>query len=452
MSHPRILLTAASSGSGKTTIVSGILQALTDRGLKVSSFKCGPDYIDPMFHSKAIGTKSRNLDTYFVPEDVMRYLFVRSAEGSDISVIEGAMGFYDGISSDSAEGSSYDISEKLRSPVILIADCKGASLSCAAQIKGFREFRDNRIAGVIMNRMSRRTYEKLKPLVERELGVKVIGYVPVTKDFTLESRHLGLVMPDEMADIREKLSELAKLLEATVDLDALLSIAGTAEAISWTEPPVRTADGCARIGVASDEAFCFEYADNIELLERCGAEIIRFSPLHDDRLPDVDGLILYGGYPELKAEDLSSNRSMIEDIRSKLGSGMPCLAECGGFMYLGKELTDPEGRTWPMAGVIDSRFSDSGRLSRFGYAEISSDEDSVILPAHGTVRGHEFHRWDGDDCGSAFRAVKTDGRSYMCMFSEGGITAGFPHLYYYSNPEVPCRFVEACIRYSEKAR
>lgn len=451
MSYPRVLIAAASSGSGKTTVVSGILQALTNRGLRVSSFKCGPDYIDPMFHSKAIGTKSRNLDTYFVPEGVMRYLFARSAEGSDISVIEGVMGFYDGTGADSTEGSSYDISEKLGSPVILIADCKGAALSCVAQIKGFKEFRDNRIAGVIMNRMSRRTYEKLKPLAERELGVKVIGYLPVTKDFTLESRHLGLVMPDELADIRMKLSELAKLIETTVDLDALLSIAGTAEDISWTEPQIRAAEGCARIGVASDEAFCFEYADNIELLERCGAEIVRFSPMHDDRLPDVDGLIFYGGYPELRAGELSSNRSMIEDVRSKLRSGMPCLAECGGFMYLGKEITDPEGRAWPMAGVIDSRFSDSGRLSRFGYAEISSDEGSAILPAGGTVRGHEFHRWDGDDCGSAFRAVKTDGSSYRCMFSEGGITAGFPHLYYYSNPEVPCRFVEACAEYSKRS-
>ena len=451
MNYPRILFAATSSGNGKTTIVSGILQALTNKGFKVSSFKCGPDYIDPMFHSKAIGTKSRNLDAYFVPEDVMRYLFARNAVGSDISIIEGVMGFYDGIGADSTEGSSYDISEKLKAPVILIVDCRGAAISCIAQIKGFKEFRNNRIAGVIMNRISFKMYEKLKPLVERELNIKVIGYVPVTKVFTLESRHLGLIMPDEMADIKEKLSELAELIMETVDLNALLSIASTAEGISWRDPQVRTADGCARIGVASDEAFCFEYADNIELLERCGAEIVRFSPIHDDRLPEVDGLIFYGGYPELKAKDLSSNTRMIQNIRYKLESGMPCLAECGGLMYLGKEIIDTDGESWPMVNVIDSKFSDSGKLSRFGYTELCSEKNSMILPAQGVVRGHEFHRWDGDNCGNAFRATKTNGDSYRCMFSMNNIVAGFPHLYYYSNPEVPCRFVEACIEYSKKS-
>ena len=212
MSTARFMIAAPASGSGKTLVTCGILQALVNRKLKVSSFKCGPDYIDPMFHARVIGTKSRNMDSYFCDDETLRYLFRRSAESSDISVIEGVMGFYDGRSATDTDGSSYGVSEKLGAPVVLLVNCRGTSVSCIPVIKGFKEFRPNNIKGVILNSMSPHVYEQLKPEIESETGLKVIGYVPKLKDINLESRHLGLVLPDEVVSLREDLNRIAGIM------------------------------------------------------------------------------------------------------------------------------------------------------------------------------------------------------------------------------------------------
>ena len=447
MSLARFMIAAPASGSGKTTVTCGILQALVNRGMKVSSFKCGPDYIDPMFHARVIGTKSRNMDSYFCDDETLRYLFCRTAEDSDISVIEGVMGFYDGIRAADTVGSSYEVSQKLEAPVVLLVNCKGASISVVPVVKGFKEYRENRIAGVILNNMSASIFPEVKAAVEKETGVRVVGYVPKLKDLVLESRHLGLVLPDEVASLKENLNRLAGILEDTLDIDALVELASGAPPISGKAPVHGTLPEKVRIGLAYDDTFCFTYEDNIALLEECGAEIVPFSPMRDARLPDgIHGIILSGGYPELHGEVLSGNASMLEDMREKISSGMPCLAECGGFMYLHERMEDADGRIWPMVGVIKGEVRNTGKLSRVGYVTLSSQDGDSIL-AGGGCKGHEFHYWDSSDCGTSWEAVKTSGRKYACGHEEGNLAAGFPHLYYYSNPDVPYRFLLKCRDY-----
>lgn len=450
MTLPRFMIAAPASGSGKTLVTCGILQALVERGLKVASFKCGPDYIDPMFHSKVIGARSRNLDTFFCDDDTLRFLFRRTAETADISVIEGVMGFYDGIRAADIEGSSCDVSLKLSAPVVLLVNCKGASMSCVPVIKGFREFRENLIKGVILNNMSAGLFPDIKSTIESELGLKVIGYVPRLKDISLESRHLGLVMPDEIVLLRENLHRLAAVLEETLDIDALIGLAGTAPDVRGKEPEHGVLDRKVRIGLASDEAFCFTYEDNIQLLKDCGAEVVPFSPISDHSLPEgISGIVLSGGYPELHGEALASNLTMLTDIRSKILAGMPCMAECGGFMYLHERMEDHEGILRNMVGVIKGEVRNTGKLTRFGYVSLTSDDPGSVLA--GGCRGHEFHYWDSDNCGISWKAVKTSGKEYRCGHENGSLAAGYPHLYYYSNPDVPYRFLLRCREFSERS-
>ncbi len=447
MSLPRVMIAAPASSSGKTLVTCGVLQALVNRGLRVASFKCGPDYIDPMFHSRVIGTRSKNLDTFFVRDDTLRYLFGRTAETCDVSVVEGVMGFYDGMTALGTEASSHDVSRKLNIPVILLLNCRGASLSVLPVLKGFLEFTENNIKGAIFNNMSTRTFELIAPEA-RKMGVEPIGYVPRVTDLVLESRHLGLVLPSEIDELKDKLNRLADVIEGSLDLNLLLRIAGEAPNLEYSPPKVRRVEGV-RIGLADDETFCFTYEDNVELLERCGAEIVRFSPMADAKLPDADGIVLSGGYPELHVSELESNATMLEDIRQKASEGVPIIAECGGFMYLHDEIEDLDGKMHRMCGVIPGSVRNSGKLARFGYATLTPLRNDGVTRGELIVKGHEFHCWDSDNCGSDWRAVKTGGREYTCMHDTGRMLAGFPHLYYYSNPEFASRFLERCREYRE---
>ena len=450
MNIPRVMIAAASSGSGKTTITCGILQALVNRGMKVASFKCGPDFIDPMFHERVIGTEAGNLDLFFTDPETTRYLFGRVAKDSDISVVEGVMGFYDGSGGSSVKASSYDLSCKLGIPVILVVDCKGMSVSAAAIVKGFAGFMDNNIKGVILNNMSEKLFVPIKELIEREMNVRVIGYVPRVKDIMVESRHLGLVLPHEVGGLKDRLGRLADLLERTLDIDLLLQIAGSACSFEYIEPAIVHEPMKVRIGVAKDECFCFIYRDNMELLERYGAEIAYFSPLNDKCLPpDIQGMILPGGYPELYAERLSTNAAMLDSIYRSINNGMPCMAECGGFMYLHERLEDHTGTYRKMAGVIKGNAFRTGKLSRFGYISVTPKNDGLLKKGR-TIKGHEFHYWDSTDCGNGCEAVRTTGERYECMHHGESIAAGFPHLYYYSDPDTAYNFLLKCASYKEK--
>ncbi len=456
MRTPGILLTAPASGSGKTLITCGILQALVNRGQKIVSFKCGPDYIDPMFHGKVIGTKSRNLDTFFTDADTTRYLYEKNTEGFDLAVVEGVMGYYDGLGGIRTEGSTYDVARTLDLPAILIVNCRGTSLSVLATVRGFLEYqKDSHICGVILNQISPMIYGQLRVLIEQELQIRVFGYVPKMENLSLDSRHLGLVLPGEIRALQKKLNDLAEKLEETLDLDGMISEIKTAEYRTAGKSDTRkeiqalSFPDKIRIAVAEDDAFCFTYLDNLELLEEMGAKLVPFSPLRDGHLPEaVSGLILSGGYPELHAKELGSNRSMRASVRKAVADGMPCIAECGGFLYLHRELEDTDGRFYPMAGVLDAKAYRTEKLSRFGYVTLTAEEDQLLGKAGTQIRGHEFHYWDSESCGESFHARKPAGRrEWDCVHGTNTLYAGFPHLFYYSNLQVPHAFLRSCFAY-----
>lgn len=447
MKLPRIMISAISSGSGKTMVTCGILQALINRGLKAASFKCGPDYIDPMFHSKVIGAKSKNLDTYFTDENTTRYLFARTAVEADISVIEGVMGFYDGLAATSTKASSYELCKVTDTPVILLVNCHGMSLSILPIIQGFLTFRnDSHIVGVILNQISEHLYHEIKKQIELELPIKVLGYIPYAKELMIESRHLGLLLPEEIKDYHNKLNELAELLEKTIEIDEILQLAQNASDVTSQAPKLPRVDEKLKIAVAKDEAFCFYYEDNLQLLKDMGAELIEFSPLKDHQLPkDIQGIIFGGGYPELFAEQLSRNVRMREAVKKALLQGLPCIAECGGFMYLHQTMEDMNGQQYPMVGMIHGEVYKTNQLKRFGYLELSANHEQMLLKKGETIRGHEFHYFESTSLGDALKAQKPSRAIvWNCIHGNEHMAVGFPHLYYYSNPELPYRFLLKC--------
>lgn len=450
MQYPRLLIAAGSSGSGKTLITCGLLQALVNRGIRVTSFKCGPDYIDPMFHTKVIGTRARNLDTFFTDNDLTRYLFHKQAKESDVSIIEGVMGYYDGLGGIETKASTYELATVLDAPVILVVNGAGMSLSIVAYIKGFLEYKkDSCIKGVLLNQVSAMIYPKLKKVIEKELGISVFGYIEKLPELVIESRHLGLLMPFEIAQLSDKLNQLAMHLEATIDIDRLLSLAQAAPAIKVKERVFHKVSGKPVIGIARDEAFCFLYEDNIELLQELGAEVLEFSPLHDSVLPlGLDGLILPGGYPELYTKALSANDTMKNSIREFILGGKPCLAECGGFLYLHTEMEAANGTVYPMLNIIAGKAYRTDKLSRFGYITLTVDKPQILLEsASDSIRGHEFHYYESTAPGDTFYAQKPTGsRGWKCIHGQTNLLAGFPHFYYYSNPQAVQRFLKECVK------
>ncbi len=429
---PRIVIGGTGSGCGKTTVVCAILKALKNRGSKICAAKCGPDYIDPMFHERALDVPSKNVDLFFSDDNLTKALLAEHAKDSDICVIEGVMGYYDGQSFENTKGSTYNVADVLGSPAVIVLNARGMAVTTAALIKGMADFEKNsRIRAVILNNISPMSYDPLKKTIEDKTGIEVIGFLPNDSDFNINSRHLGLVMPDESTnDILEKMAEAA---EKYIDLDRLIEIAQEAGELEFERPNIKSGDKF-KIAVAMDEAFCFYDSDNLELLKKMGAEIVFFSPINDKAVPDADGMILGGGYPELYAEKLSENISMLDDIRTKIKDGMPCLAECGGFMYLSKAI---DGFT--MAGIFDGTAYNTGKLSRFGYLELKSDRKYMD-----GIRGHEFHHWDMDECGNECTAVKPSGKSWQCMSFYKNTIAGYPHLYYWSKPEFAEKFADNC--------
>ncbi len=453
MNIPRIMLAAAASGSGKTLITCGLLQALMNRGCRTASFKCGPDYIDPMFHTRVIGIPSRNLDPFFCDADTLRYLLGRQADAFDVSVLEGVMGYYDGLGGTDFTGSSYDLARITDTPVILIVNARGMSRTVSAVIRGIAGYReDSHIAGVILNRMSGSIYPELKALIEEECGIPVVGYVPPVPELVIESRHLGLVTPNDVENLRDKLNRMAAQLEETVDINRMLELAREAAPLEIKKPVWPRSDTPVRIGTARDEAFCFYYEDNLELFRQMGAELVPFSPRKDASLPeDLDGVIFPGGYPELYAGELSANTGMLRSVKEALSAGLPCLAECGGFMYLHREMEDMDSRSWPMVGFVDGRAYRTRKLGRFGYVTLTASKDQILGPAGISLRAHEFHYFDSTSCGDSFTAKKPlRKRSWECIHADAHSAVGFPHLYYPSCPEAAWNFIQACVNWKKR--
>ena len=443
----QFLLAAPRSGSGKTTMTCALLMALKRRGCAPCAFKSGPDYIDPMFHRAVLGVESRSLDLFFSTPETVRTLYARGAAGHGAAVCEGAMGFYDGLGGVSDRASAWHLADTLGLPVLLVVEPKGQSLTLAAELKGLVNFRTpSHIAGILLNNCTARMHALLAPMLEEETGLPVLGFLPKLPEAVIGSRHLGLYTAAEVENLQQKLALLADAAEEHIDWPRLLALCEKeppALPVQPETPPARV-----RIAVAQDEAFCFTYAETLEAFRDAGAEVVFFSPLRDTALPEnIGGLYLPGGYPELHARELSENTSLLREIKRKIESGLPTAAECGGFLYLGQSLTDAEGQSWPMVGVLPGEAKDAGRLVRFGYAALSADSDSMLFRAGESFPVHEFHHWDSTANGTALAAKKpVGGAEWRCGFIDEHFYAGFPHLYWAGTP-LPQRFAAAAENY-----
>ncbi len=455
---PRILISAPASASGKTTVTCALLRLLAN----AAAVKCGPDFIDPLFHRQVSGRPSGNVDLFFSPPAQARALFARQVQGADVAVCEGAMGFYDGVAGTEA-ASAYEVARALSCPVILVVDAGGKSLSLCAEINGFASFRErdgdrSGIRGVILNRCSPAQYERLAPAIARACGVSALGFLARDDAFSLASRHLGLVTPDAVPDMRQKLDALSQAAGRTLDVAAIMRIAQSAAPLEYDDDAVmpRAAGGSVRIALAQDEAFCFYYRENLDMLAALGAELVPFSPLRDRFVPDdCHALYLGGGYPELFPSQLAANTTMLQSVRAFCRSGVPVLAECGGFLYL------------KLAGILAGTFENKGHLVRFGYVTLTANEDTFLCRKGDQIRAHEFHYFDTTQNGGAFTARKPDGTAWQCIESAApvadrhltcgvpraaNIVAGFPHLYFASNPAFARNFVQAAREFSERGR
>ncbi len=445
------MIAGTNSGCGKTTITCAVLRALINRGLKTAAFKCGPDYIDPMFHTEIIGAKSRNLDLFLCGEQVTKYLLKKNSENSDISVIEGVMGYYDGLGLDNVLYSSCDLSNKTGTPVILVVNCDGMSYSVVALIKGYLDFYQNHIVGVILNNISEGMYLSYKASIEKHLNLKVLGFMPRQKIAIFESRHLGLVTAEEVTLLDEKVGILAKMAQEYIDLEAIISLAKSAPPLVCEEVVIEKQNPV-KIAVARDKAFCFYYEDNLELLRQMGAMLIPFSPLEDVALPeDIDGLILGGGYPELYLEKLSKNTSMLNNIKASLVNGLPTYAECGGFMYLGKTIAADKGK-YKMVGAIDTKSILTKKLQNFGYVFLKANEDNLFCNKGQGINAHEFHYSISDNSGKTFKAIKSSGKSWEGVFGTSSVYAGYPHLHLWGNIDFAKSFISKCCDFKNRLR
>jgi len=358
------------------------------------------------------------------------------------------MGYYDGIAA-THESSAYTVARETLTPVILVISARGAASSLGAVIEGFARHRpDSRIMGVVFNGASEARYPDLERIAA-DAGIRAYGTMPRKEQWELPSRHLGLLTAAEIAGLQDMISELGAQAARTVDIDGLLALGKTAPALPVVSKPVHPGNRRICLAIAQDEAFCFHYAENRELLEALGCDLAFFSPLRDPILPqNAKGLYLCGGYPELYAKKLSENPTMLESIRRAVEGGLPTIAECGGFLYLHERLDG-----MPMCGAIGGEPYETKHLQRFGYITLTAGRDNLLCKAGDSIRAHEFHYWDSASPGDSFTAQKA-GRetSYPCVHATGSLYAGFPHLYFPANPALAERFVEKMIRYEIRTR
>ena len=448
----RIMIAAPQSGSGKTLITCALLQALKEKNYYLESFKCGPDYIDPMFHKTVLGISSRNLDPFFTEDSITRMLLAKGQDSRDLAVIEGVMGLYDGLGGIREEASSYALAKATNTPILLTVNARGIGRSLLALLSGFLQYDTaHLIKGVILNQTPSSFASVLAKEIEETFHIPVVASFPVRDDVRIESRHLGLVMPYELEDIQSRLKIASQVLCENANIEQILEIAKSAPKLEYdveSDIKHKITEKTIRIGVARDEAFCFYYEDNLDLLKSLGAKLIFFSPLHDDTLPkDLDGILFGGGYPELYLKELEENESMRNSVKSAIENKMPSLAECGGFMYLHDTIFDSEKKPYKMAGVIHACCMKKERLVRFGYLTLNSKTDSFLQKGE-TIRGHEFHYYDSEDNGECAIAKKPVGtRSWECVHAGSDHWWGFAHLSYYSNPKFAEKFAEACRSY-----
>lgn len=444
-----IVIAGPASGVGKTTIALGLMAAFRRRGLAVQPFKCGPDFIDAGHHTRVCDRPSRNLDGWMLSGQTNRALFAQHAATADIAIVEGVMGLFDG-ARNSGEGSTAAMAKHLRLPVLFVVDASKMAASAAALVRGFETFDPAvRIAGIVFNQVgSAGHYGLLRDALEQAGCAPAVGYLPRDKSLRIPERHLGLYTADEDVLSTAALDHLSSLMEQHVELDRVLAVAAIEEADHTPAAPSTAAGDTVRIAVARDRAFCFYYEDNLDALRADGAEIVEFSPLTDDTLPEgTDALYIGGGYPELYAAELSGNESMRDSVAQFVGSGGPTYAECGGLMYLGRHLRLRDGSSVPMVGVLPFGTMVTGRLVRFGYTEVSFTADCLLGPAGATARGHSFHYSTIDgaaDVSCAYHVRSTlSGMEGTEGYVVGNLLASYIHLHFLSTPDLSAHFVRA---------
>ena len=452
MASPRFVVAAPSSGSGKTTLATGLMAALSETHT-VQGYKVGPDYIDPGYHTAATGRVSRNLDTWMVSPKEVKTIFARGQQGADLSVMEGVMGFYDGYDGRSERGSTAEVAKLLGAPVILVIDVSKMVRSAGAIALGFQQFDPAvRIAGVIANRVGSDQHAAWVRDAVESAGIAVLGCIPRSESLRVPERHLGLHMAAERDNRTAAFLEHARAsVKNHVDLDRVGAIARSAPAMDLAAPPQPPSkNGGARIAVARDDAFCFYYEDNFDLLRAAGAEIVFFSPLRDKSLPEgTTGLCLGGGYPELYAAQLAANIPLLGEMREAIRAGMPTFAECGGLMMLVESLVDLEGVRHAMVGALPGFVRMTSKLV-MGYREIETRRHTLLMPAGGVMRGHEFHysEWVKPDLAvdTPFIVRQRSGeRLPQEGYAEGSLLASYVHLHFASHPEMAPNFVKACM-------
>ena len=423
----RIIIAGASSRSGKTTVTCALLSTLRKRGLKVIAYKTGPDYIDTEYLRLSGKCEAYNLDTWLMTEERTLELFTETSRGNDVAIIEGAMGLYDGGANSTAR-----IAKLLDAPVLLVINARSMGESAAAVALGFREYGDVNIAGVILNFTGSEYHEEIISSALEEKGIKFLGALRRDDGFAIPERHLGLLQARENQGF--DVSRLAEKFEASVDVDEILRIAVNVSKLRPCSMVMPSRKYDVKVGVAIDEAFSFIYPESLGVLERMGAEIIPFSPLHDGSLPDSDGYIFCGGYPEIFAEGLAMNTPMLESVRN---CDKPILAECGGMMYLCRSLKDNDGRIFDMAGVIPFDSYMAGR-SVMGYMTAEALRDNIICRKGESVRGHEYHysrvepEISGEDC--AFEITRRNtGTKHYGGYAKGNVLASYLHINFFGN-------------------
>ncbi|OIQ08444.1 cobyrinate a,c-diamide synthase [Neomoorella thermoacetica] len=437
----RLVIAAPHGRSGKTTITIGLIAALRQKGLVIQPFKKGPDFIDPGWLSLVAGRPCRNLDLYFLSPEKLRLHFAASCRGADVGLVEGAMGLFDGLDLEGSD-STAAVARALMAPVVLVIDATRMTRSAAALVRGFQNFDPGvSIAGVILNQVARARHEDiLRRSIEHYTGLPVLGALPKKKDFGIPDRHLGLIPAAENERLHVALEATGKAIAAAVDLDALLAIASRAPELTAPEQENRPAPRRVRLGVFQDRVFTFYYPENLEALAAAGAELVKIDSLADEKLPDVQGLYLGGGFPEVFAPQLEANRSLRREVREAVAAGMPVYAECGGLMYLARRL-NYRGRWYEMCGALPLDVTMSSCPQGHGYTAMYVEGDSPFLTRGSTIRGHEFHhsrvinleRREVNFLYRVRRGYGIDGQVDGILYRQ--VLAGYNHLYAPSSPE-----------------
>jgi cobyrinic acid a,c-diamide synthase len=452
---PRIVIAATGSGVGKTTVTVALIAALRARGLKLAPFKCGPDYLDPSYHARAAGRASPNLDGWMMGRAGVLETFATAADDADVAIIEGMMGLFDSAAPTSEEGSTAEIARWLGAPVLLVADASGIARTIGAVALGFARFDPSiRLAGIICNSVGGRGHLGL--LREASPEVPIVGGLPERSEIAFSERHLGLVAANRTNLSDEGLAALGTLAAEWFDLDKILDLARSAPPLEAAPQRLVSAAGrrC-RVGVAYDEAFHFYYEYNLAILQRLGAEIVRFSPVHDRELPAVDGIYFGGGYPETMARELSANQSMLDAVRNFASAGGAIYAECGGLMYLTEGIRLLDGATFRLAGLIPGVAVMSDHLQAIGYAEVVTTAASWLGPAGTHWRGHQFrYSTLAPEPPAAFERIyrvtpRWGGAPFAEGFRRSNLIASYVHAHWASNPAVAENFVQTCASANE---